>query len=226
MIDKPTHKALFAGHELACIRGERLVFSNLNFELDAGECLRVTGPNGAGKSSFLRLLAGLLQPASGGLFWAGADTRSDRDGQRGRTLYIGHQNPIKPWMTPREMLDFWSTLGEPKITDANTKADQSARPSDSPLAPLGLEKLADVPGKFLSAGQKRRLNLSRALVVSARIWLLDEPTVGLDTASIAAFEKLLSDHCDNGGVAVVATHTPIALPAVRELQIGEAQRPR
>ena len=157
----------FSGHALTCQRGGRLVFSDLDFTVGAGEALLLTGANGSGKSSLLRIMAGLLTPAEGVLRLEGTAVTEDPDNWRASLAFVGHHDPVKPVMTVRENLSFWARLaGSDRLDDA--------------LDAFGLADLADTPGRFLSAGQRRRTNLARLLVSQSRIWLLDEPSTALD----------------------------------------------
>jgi heme exporter protein A len=200
--------ALFEGHELVCARGERMVFAGVAFSLNPGEALLLTGPNGSGKSSLLRLAAGLLRPAAGTLLWQGSALSLDWDAHRARLCHIGHQDPVKPVLTVRENLMFWARL-----------RDGAGAAVDTALDRLGLLASADIPGRFLSAGQKRRLNLARLLANPVPLWLLDEPTAALDRPSTAALEDMLAAHRAAGGVVVLATHASLALPDARELRL-------
>lgn len=204
----------FAGSGLVCIRGERLVFAGLDFSLSAGDALVLLGPNGSGKSSLLRLMAGLLRPAAGSLSWNGAAVVRDPEAHAGRIHYVGHHDAVKPVLTAAENLRFWARLHEPC-------AETAGRAVTAALARLGLDSLAGVPGKLLSAGQKRRLNLARLLAAPAPVWLLDEPTTALDKASVAALEAVIADHRAAGGMVVVSTHLDIALPGGRDMHLDE-----
>ena len=160
--------ACFEAHDVACIRGERPVFSGVSFRLEPGDALTLVGPNGAGKSSLLRILAGLLRAAGGTLSWDGAPLDDDWAAHRERLHYVGHLDAVKPTLTVAENLDGWARF------------KGAARAAPDALATLGIEDLADVPGRYLSAGQRRRLALARVLATPAPLWLLDEPTVTLD----------------------------------------------
>ncbi len=197
----------FEGRELTCVRGERRVFSGLNFTLPPGGALFLTGPNGSGKSSLLRLMAGLLGPAAGQLVWDGQDVRADREAHRARLHYIGHLDAVKPVLSAAENLAYWAQSDSPGTTVAEA------------LGRLDLAWLGDVAGRLLSAGQRRRLALARLLVREAELWLLDEPTVGLDDDSLARFHDVLAGHRANGGRVVVATHTPIDLAGAEHLAL-------
>lgn len=204
--------AEFAGQGLACIRGERIVFADLDFSLAPGEAILLLGPNGSGKSSLLRVMAGLLRPAAGRLTWGGAPVADDPEAHGGRSRYIGHHDAIKPVLTVRENVGFWSSLWS---GDGSTATVQRA------LAAFGIAHLLEVPGRWLSAGQKRRVNLSRLLAAPAPLWLLDEPTTALDRATVAVVEGLIAEHRARGGMVVLSTHTDVALPGAKVLQMDD-----
>ena len=191
---------MFHGLDMAAIRGERLVFAGVNFILAPGEALLLVGPNGSGKSTLLRILAGLGRLAGGQLLWGDEDALADRTAHADRVAYLGHQDAVKPGLTVGENLQLW---GDPTPG----------------LAAMDLERLIDLPGRMLSAGQKRRLALARLAINPAPIWLLDEPTLGLDTASVARLGNVLADHRARGGMVVAATHLPLPLPDARELAL-------
>jgi heme exporter protein A len=190
--------------DLACRRGARLVFTGVSFRLRAGAALVLTGTNGSGKSSLLRLVAGLLAPAAGRLSWGSVSVAGDLARHHARLHYLGHQDAVKPVMTPRETLVFWAALGGARVPAA---APGVARA----LAALALDGVADWPCRWLSAGQRRRLALARLLVRPASLWLLDEPASALDADSQARLEGIIAAHRTAGGRVVVATHAAIAL---------------
>jgi heme exporter protein A len=188
------------GEGLACRRGERLVFTGLECRLPAGGALVLSGSNGSGKSSLLRLFATLLAPAAGRLLWGGVPVLSDAARYRGRVHYVGHQDATKPALSPREMLGFWAALRG------------SAAPEIEPaLAAFALERVADRPCRWLSAGQRRRLALARLVAAPAPVWLLDEPNAALDEDGAARLQTLIAQHRAAGGRVAIATHQPIAL---------------
>jgi len=191
---------VFHGLDMAAIRGERLVFSGVNFTLGAGEAMLLVGPNGSGKSTLMRILAGLGRLAGGQLIWNGDDALADRTAHAGRVAYLGHQDAVKHGLTVGENLQVW---GDPAPG----------------LVAMDLERLIDMPGRILSAGQKRRLALARLAINPAPIWLLDEPTLGLDAASVARLGHVLAAHRERGGMVVAATHLPLPLQDVRELAL-------
>jgi heme exporter protein A len=202
----------FTGTGLACVRGERLVFENLSFRAQAGEALLLVGPNGSGKSSLLRLMAGLIAPAAGRLDWDRAAVGDDPDAHRARVHYVGHLDALKPALTVAENLAFYAELH-----------GCGGSALDAALAAFDLEGLAATPARFLSQGQRRRAALARVLAAPAPLWLLDEPTLGLDDASLGRLAAVLSTHLDAGGHIVAATHAPIAVANARRLELGALQ---
>jgi heme exporter protein A len=194
------------GDGLAAFRGEVLVFRDLSFAVAAGGALLLAGPNGAGKSTLLRLLAGLLPPAAGQVLWQGRDALADSAAQVARVAFLGHRDAVKPGLTVAENLRFAARLGG---------FDAAAA-----LAALALEDLAALPARMLSAGQSRRLALARVMLSPAPLWLLDEPTLGLDAASVDRLAGLLAAHRARGGVVVAATHLPLPLPGAATLLLA------
>jgi len=195
---------LLQGEGLAAFRGERLVLRDVDLRVAAGGALVLTGPNGAGKSTLLRLLAGLVRAAGGRLLWHGEDTLADLAAHGARVAYLGHLDAIKPGLTAAENLRLWG----------NAEAVGRA------LAEAGLADLAELPGRMLSTGQRRRLALARLGLRGAPIWLLDEPTLGLDAAAVRRFGAQLAAHRAGGGVVVAATHVDLPLPDAAVLALG------
>ena len=197
---------MLEARDLACLRGERAVFAGVSFRVAPGAALLLTGANGAGKSSLLRLLAGLLRPAAGALLWEGGDALADRAEHARRLRYLSPQDALKPALTARESLGFAARLhggGDP----------------DAALDALGLLPLAELPVRLLSTGQRRRLALARLALAPAPLWLLDEPTLGLDAASVSRLGGLLARHRERGGAVVAATHLPLPMPDAAELRL-------
>ncbi len=190
---------------LAAFRGERLVFRDLDFTVAPGGALVLIGANGSGKSTLLRLLAGLVRPIAGRLLWGAEDALADLPSHAARLTYVGHLDGVKPGLTVAENMRFAARMGGGSVDDA--------------LEALGLGELADVPARFLSAGQKRRLALARLGLSMAPLWLLDEPTVGLDAASLGRVGAVLRAHRARGGIVVAATHVPLPLDDVAELRL-------
>ncbi|MEQ9812419.1 MAG: heme ABC exporter ATP-binding protein CcmA [Azospirillaceae bacterium] len=201
---------VYQARDLACVRGGRLVFQDVSFDLVPGAALRVVGPNGSGKSSLLRLIAGLSRPFDGRCGWR---READDDG-RDPIALIGHANGQKPALTPLEDLTFWARL-----------ADRREAPARARLAleGFGLAPLADTPQRYLSQGQKRRAALARLLVAPSRLWLLDEPTVGLDSGAVGLLEGQVRRHLEGGGMVVASTHLSFDLPDAATLDMADHQ---
>ena len=184
---------------VSCFRGDRLVLDRLGFAVPAGGAMLLLGPNGAGKSTLLRVLAGLKHMDAGSVVFDGTADYA------GHAAYLGHQDAIKPGLTALENLAFAARLGG---GDANAA-----------LESVGLAPLAHLPARIFSAGQKRRLALARLALSGAALWLLDEPTLGLDTAAVERFGTALAAHRATGGVVIAATHLPLPLPGAQELRL-------
>lgn len=197
----------FSGTDLSCFRGGRMVFGGLGFSLRPGGAILLKGPNGSGKSSLLRVMAGLLQPSFGALQWHDGPVEDEPEVHFQRLHYVGHHDAIKPVLTAAENVAFWAALRGSR--DGVIKA----------LEAFDVGHLADVPGRFLSAGQKRRVNLARILAAPAPLWLLDEPTTALDVATVARFEASLADHRAGGGMVVASTHTELGLEGAETLNL-------
>lgn len=197
--------------DLGCIRGERRLFRGLHFRVGAGEALIVEGPNGTGKSSLLRILAGFLEPAEGSLHWDGTAVEAAPEAHRARVAWAGHLDALKAAFTVQENLAFSiAALGE---------AAAPARLAEA-LSTVRLGHIADLPARYLSAGQRRRLALARLLACDRPLWLLDEPTSALDTDGAAMFARLLATHLAGGGLAVIASHLDLGLAGILRLRLG------
>ena len=203
---------LLAGYGLACRRGERLIFASLDLEVAAGELVLLRGPNGSGKSTLLRLIAGLLAAERGVLMWQGRAIHHAETYQA-ELAYLGHGDAAKPELTPREDVRFWLAL-----RGARGRAGDVA---EGALLRFGLEALADLPCRLLSAGQRRRLALARVLASGARLWLLDEPFNALDEGAIGAVQAMVAEHRAAGGLVVMAAHGAAPVAPSQELDLTE-----
>lgn len=186
---------------LQCIRSERIIFSKINFSLDAGEILWVTGANGSGKSSLLRMICGLLQPFTGEIYI----TPSYRS-----LLYLGHKIGINAKLTCLENLRLFSML----------QLSQTQFNINEILQQLNLWQYRHTLAKKLSAGQQQRIALAKLFLSSAKFWILDEPLTALDSSVIEIFNELLQTHIKNSGVAIIASHQTLSLTNTKELQLN------
>ena len=213
-MDSPT-VPLLAAQDLACERGERLLFRGLQFSLAPGHMLLVQGGNGQGKTSLLRLLAGLGRPDAGQVFWRGEPVARCREAYHREMAYLGHANGIKDELDPAENLRFNDGL-HGRAFDAGRAA--------ATLDRMGLSRCLDLPCRALSFGQRRRVALSSLLLADARLWILDEPLTGLDVQAVALMEGLIRGHLQAGGLVVATTHQPLNLAGARvqRLQLGAA----
>jgi heme exporter protein A len=210
--------ALLSVHDLACARGERLLFKDMNFTVGAGELLLVQGGNGQGKTSLLRLLTGLARPEAGEIRWRGEPIRQCRDLFHAEMIYLGHANGVKDDLDPIENLRFAEGL--------QGRAFERERAIDL-LQRLGLARCLDLPCRVLSFGQRRRVALSAMLLADAKLWILDEPLTGLDVHAVALMEGLIRDHLAAGGMAVATTHQALNLEGVKvqRLLVGNVAIP-
>jgi heme exporter protein A len=205
---------MLSAHDLACERGERLLFHKLGFELASGEALLVCGGNGRGKTSLLRILCGLSAPVAGVVRWCGEPIGKAHE-QYGRDMaYIGHANGIKDDLTPLENLRLAAALGGRKL-DVTT--------ATAVLEQVGLSRCLEFPTRVLSFGQRRRVALAGLLTAGALLWILDEPLAGLDVHGVAMVEQMIHDHVVAGGLAIMTTHQPLVLDGLvpKTLSVGE-----
>lgn len=182
-----------AATDLACRRGERVLFSRLSFQLAPGEALQVSGSNGIGKSSLMRILAGLLRPFAGSVASEGA------------IGLIDERPALDPQLPLGRALAFWQRLDGAKALPGG----------------LGLEYLLDVPVRYLSTGQKKRAAFARLLSQKVPVWLLDEPLNGLDREAVGTVEALAARHLAAGGICLIASHQAFTLPGMKQIELAD-----
>ena len=204
---------------LDCQRGDRLLFSGVDFRVDAGEALHVLGENGCGKTSMLRMLCGLSPPLTGEIRWQGALINTLGEDYHRALCYLGHHNAIKDELTPLENLLTAAHFAEHPLSEGEAL---------EALETFGLAGREDLACRYLSQGQKRRVALARLVSNPQPLWILDEPYVALDTAAIGVVVGLIGAHLQRGGLAVLTTHQPVELPAatVRRLELHAPNRRR
>ncbi len=197
--------------KLAARRGEDLLFSDISFDLRAGEALILTGRNGSGKSTLLRVVAGLLRPEEGSVTWSFPD-----DGGSVRASeachYLGHRNAMKAELSVEENLSFWKSFFGDFTGGVGLSIAEAAER-------VGLGGITHLPFGYLSAGQQRRMAFAKLLVAHRPVWLLDEPTAALDTRAEATFADLIREHLGREGILLAATHQPLGLQGTQELRM-------
>jgi heme exporter protein A len=189
---------------LAARRGETTLFSGISFALAPGTALVVSGPNGSGKTTLLRILAGVTHAAQGTLVWRGAAVGALDPALRASALFIGHVPALKDELTAEENLA--------SLTSLHGGRAEPAALADA-LAAWALSRQRALPARVLSQGQRRRVGLARLSLVARTLWLLDEPATALDDAGVASLRAAIAAHLAGGGIAVIATHQELALPA-------------
>ena len=196
-------------YQLACTRGERELFNDINFDIMAGDAMRVAGANGSGKTSMLRMLCGLAFPASGEVRWHGRNLRAVREEFGSQLIYLGHANGVKDDLIAWENVVIASTLaGNPVSRDEAYAA----------LDALGLARAADLPTRSLSQGQRKRVALARLRFgMNQPLWILDEPFTALDQSAVLELCGTLNQHLATGGMVIYTTHQEINLSAQRSL---------
>lgn len=193
---------MLEAHDLACTRGDRSLFKNLNLTLEAGCALIVEGRNGTGKTSLLRIICGLLRPDHGEVRWRGDPIHEARETYYKDLAYVGHLNGLKAGLTLQENLRIAQSLA---ATNPRTSPEQA-------LAHMELEPFLYSPCCELSLGQRRRAALARLLMSCATLWILDEPLAGIDRLGVNRIETLFRDHMDAGGALILTSHQPLSFP--------------
>ncbi len=195
---------------LTCQRGERVLFQDLSFDLSQHHWLQIAGANGAGKTSLLRILAGLTEPAEGSVSWQGKPLKEDRSVFHSQLLYLGHHPALKDELTPLE--NVLLGLGMEGFRIPRSEVVKA-------LKEFGLEGRLHLPARYLSAGQRRRVLLSRLMLRPARLWILDEPFTALDTHATQLLTDLIQSHLARQGMAILTSHQPIGLPSGSTLNL-------
>ena len=193
--------SFFEIKNISCIRGNKLLFKNLNFKLNNKELLVIKGANGSGKTTLLKILSGLLKPISGSIIINKKKINIYKDEHFKHFEYVGHENAIKNALTVKENLNFYLKI----------KKNLTKRNFEKAIKAFNLKNLLDIKIENLSSGEKRRVSLSRLILSNSKIWFLDEPTNGLDKINTLNFFKILRKHLQLNGLAVIASHDDIKM---------------
>jgi heme exporter protein A len=197
--------------DLAVERDERRLFGGISVSLNGGEALHVTGNNGAGKTTLLRILCGLTTPSVGSVLWCGQNIRDEREHYLAELFYLGHKNANKAELSCRENLIFAMGLEGTQCSDEDALGA---------LREVGIGRMADLPVRFLSQGQQRRLAMARLLLTRAPLWILDEPYTALDVQGIAWLDRVLEQHLQRQGILVLTSHQVLSMQGrLRQLEL-------
>lgn len=188
--------------QVQCRRGARTLLSDVSFDVACGQIVELRGANGSGKTTLMRVLAGLTPPSGGTLYWQSAPLTPGAEAYVRQMAYLGHQNALSAELSATENLRFFRHL----------QGGAMREPSET-LHAWGLAHVAHHPVRRLSQGQRRRLALARVWSRQCRLWLLDEPCAALDDDGAKLLDARLTEHLERGGMAVVATHRPLGVPA-------------
>jgi heme exporter protein A len=205
--------ATFNVTNLECIRRDNILFRELNFSLEDGGLLQVDGVNGSGKSSLLQMCIGLIQATEGNISWNGEDIIASRYQFQSDMTYFGHTNGVKAGLTALENMKVMHALSGSKA-----KIDYSLI-----LKQIGLSGMDDVLLSRMSAGQKRRVGLTRIFMATSKLWLLDEPFNALDKNGKKIIEQLIVKHCTAGGMVIFATHQTMEIDGypLQHIHLGQ-----
>lgn len=195
---------------LACQRNQRALFSNIDLRVYPGELILISGKNGSGKTSLLKIICGLLKPSAGKVFYQGQDIHKDLASFYANLLYIGHQPTLKIGLTVQENLAYLANLHGLELNTSKLRQLIDA---------VGLNQHADEVVEHLSAGQQRRLNLSRLLYTQADVWVLDEPYTALDSHGIELVEECITIHREHGGRVVMSSHQVVNVDVTQTIQM-------
>lgn len=201
---------MLSAQALFCERDERILFSELDLELNEGQVLQVQGSNGSGKTTLMRILCGLNDSYEGSVYWYGEPIEEQAESFFASLLYIGHRVGVSKVLTPMENLRWSCSIKQAVDDEVLMKA----------LAEVGLRGFEESPCYTLSAGQQQRVSLARLLASPARLWILDEPFTTLDRKGVAQLEELLAEHASSGGAVLVTTHHKLDIPGLSVLSLG------
>lgn len=202
--------------QLACRRGDRILFSDLSFSLSKGELLFLEGKNGSGKTTLLKTLAGLRKADEGEIHWQGKSIDGQYENYRSALSWLGHLNGIKADLSALENLRVMARLQGDDVCDGEI---------ESALEKVGLAGYEDLPSHYLSQGQKRRSALAYFYLTKSQLWILDEPFTALDIKAVADLQQRIREHVDQGGMVILTTHQDVEMLSgtIQRLRLDSAQ---
>lgn len=196
---------------LACQRGDKMLFAGLDFSFQQGDFVQIEGHNGIGKTSLLRILAGLASPLIGKIYWQGEETKSIRESFQQDLIYLGHQAGVKPELTPWENLRFYQKVSQ---------AEQGDEILWQALETVGLIGREDIYASQLSAGQQKRIALARLWLSKAPLWILDEPFTAIDKTGVQFLTSLFEKQVENGGIVILTSHQDVPSSRLQKLDLA------
>ena len=202
--------AALEARQITCVRGDRTLFSGLDLQLFAGQCLHVRGENGVGKTSLLRLLTGLVSPESGEVLWCGHPIKTQASEFHSKLLFLGHRDALKEDLSAIENLRMYAAIDGVALSEQDAFAC---------LWRFGLKGREDLPVNCLSAGQKKRVLMARMLTRRAQVWILDEPFNALDTHAVGELQDLIVEHLQGNGLVVLTSHQSLVISGLRVLDL-------
>ena len=198
--------------QLACQRGDKILFTDLNLTFKSGDFVQIEGHNGIGKTSLLRILAGLALPLSGKVRWNSCEIGADREGYYDNLLYLGHQYGVKPELTAWENLHFYQQVSSSKQGDDILW---------QALEMVGLLGREDLPASQLSAGQQKRIALARLWLSTAPLWILDEPFNAIDKSGVGVLTRHFEQHAEQGGIVILTSHQDVPSQRLQKVRLDQ-----
>lgn len=198
--------------QLACQRGDKILFTDLNLTFKSGDFVQIEGHNGIGKTSLLRILAGLALPLSGKVRWNSCEIGADREGYYENLLYLGHQSGVKPELTAWENLHFYQQVS------ASKQGDDILWQALEMVGLLGRE---DLPVSQLSAGQQKRIALARLWLSTAPLWILDEPFNAIDKSGVGVLTRHFEQHAEQGGIVILTSHQDVPSQRLQKVRLDQ-----
>lgn len=196
--------------QLACQRGDKTLFANLDLTIQSGEFVQIEGHNGIGKTSLLRIVVGLAQALSGDVCWNGINILKQRENYHYDLLYLGHHSGVKPELTAWENLKFYQRI---------SACEQGDDVLWQVLETVGLLGREDIPAAQLSAGQQRRIALARLWLSKAPLWILDEPFTAIDKKGVQVLTALFEQHVQKGGIVIFTSHQDVQSTMLRKVRL-------